>query len=110
MRRIKILLLLCVMVPVFGCVSQAPNPRADLVASQKVFAATVDSLTILKHAGKFNTEETEQIGIFVNLGGSLLDQWAIAIKADIPQPGVIQSFQAVLNKLIEYQIQKGGEK
>ena len=108
MRRIKILLLLCVILTC-GCISQAPNPRADLVASQKIFAATVETLTALQQAGKFSAEDTEQIGIFVNLGGSLLDQWAIAIKADIPQPGVIQSFQAVLNKLIEYQITKGGD-
>ena len=100
-------LLLCFLLLAAGCM-WAENPRADLLASQKVFAATVDSLTALQQAGKFSAEETEQIGIFVNLGGSLLNQWAIAIKSDIQQPEIIQSFQVVLNKLIEYQIQKGG--
>ena len=104
----SLVLLLCFLLLTSGCISSQPNPRADLVVSQKVFVATVDSLTALQQAGKFSAEDTEQIGIFVNLGGSLLDQWAIAIKSDIPQPDIIQSFQFVLNKLIEYQITKGG--
>jgi len=102
-------LLLCAMLLTSGCISAQQNPRADLLASQKVFAATVDSMTALQQAGKFTTEETEQIGIFINLGHGLLDQWEIAIKSDIPQPDIIRSFQVVLNKLIEYQIQKGGD-
>jgi len=105
----SLVLLLCFLLLTSGCISSQPNPRADLVVSQKVFAATVESLTALQQAGKFRAEDTEQIGIFVNLGGSLLDQWAIAIKSDIPQPDIIQSFQVVLNKLIEYQITKGGD-
>ena len=102
-------LLLCAMLLTSGCISTQPNPRADLLASQKIFAATVDSLTAMKQAGKFTLEESEQIGIFVNLGGGLLDQWLIAVKSGIDSPDIIKSFQEVLNKLIEFQVQKGGE-
>jgi hypothetical protein len=102
-------ILLCTMLLTSGCISSQPNPRADLLASQKIFTATVDSLTAMKQAGKFTTEEAEQIGTFVNLGGGLLDQWLIAIKSGVTNPDIIKSFQEVLNKLIEYQIKKGGD-
>jgi hypothetical protein len=103
-----VVLLLCFLLLTSGCISSQPNPRADLVASQKIFAATVDSLTALQQAGTFSAEETEQIGIFINLGGGLLDQWEIAVKSGITSPDIIESFQEVLNKLIEYQVKKGG--
>ena len=88
--------------------SRAPNPRADLVAAQKVFAATIDSLTALQQAGKFTADETTQISLFVNLGHDYLETWTASIKAGEDNAVTIQSFQAVLNKLIEYSLREGG--
>lgn len=107
--NLSMLLLLCAMLIAGGCISAQPNPRADLVASQKIFAATVDSLTALQQAGKFSAGQAEQISIFVDIGDGLLDQWLIAVKSGVTSPDIIKSFQEVLNKLIEYQIQKGGD-
>ena len=101
-------LLLCCLLLASGCISQTENPRANLVASQKVFVATVDSLTVLLEADKFTAEEANEIGIFINLGGQYMTQWAAAVKAGQSNPGIVQSFQVVVNKLIEYQIMKGG--
>lgn len=102
-------LLLCSLLLAAGCISAQQNPRADLVASQKIFAATVDSLTALQQAGKFTAEETKEIGIFIDLGHEYLKQWAEAVKAGQSNPNIVQSFQIVLNKLIEYQITQGGD-
>ena len=100
-------LMLCCMLMTSGCISQTENPRANLVASQKVFVATVDSLTVLLEADKFTAEEANEIGIFINLGGQYMTQWAASVKAGQSNPGIVQSFQVVLNKLIEYQLSKG---
>jgi len=102
-------LLLCFLVLTSGCISTQPNPRADLAASQKIFTATVDSLTALIQAGKFTADEKEQIVLLAKLGEDYLIQWEIAIKAGRDSPDIIQSLQVVLNKLIEYQILKGVE-
>ncbi|MCJ7778849.1 MAG: hypothetical protein MUP16_11120 [Sedimentisphaerales bacterium] len=107
---LAMVLLLCSLLLVGGCISAQPNPRADLVASQKIFAATVDSLTALQQAGKFTAEETKEIGIFIDLGHEYLDQWSIAVKAGQFNPNIAQSVQVVLNKLIEYQITVGTPK
>ena len=102
-------LLLCVMLIAGGCISAQQNPRANLVASQKIFAATVDSLTALIEADKFTSEEASQIVLLANLGQVYLGQWKIEVKAGRDSPNIIQSFRVVLNKLIEYQIMKGGD-
>ena len=108
MRRLKVFLLLIILTA-GGCMDQAQNPRADLVASQKVFTATVDSLTALLQAGKFTGDESAQIDLFVHLGHGYLETWAASIKAGEDNTVTIQSFQAVLNKLIEYSLTEGGD-
>ena len=100
-------LLLCCMLLASGCISQTENPRANLIAQQKVFVATVDSLTVLLEADKFTEQEANEIGIFIKLGGQYMTQWAASVKAGQSNPGIVQSFQVVLNKLIEYQLSKG---
>ena len=101
-------LLMCCMLLTSGCWQQQ-NPRADLVASQKVFTATVSSLTVLVEADRINDDELKEISIYIGLGQDYLKKWAEAVKAGNDRPDIIQSFQIVLNKLIEYQVLKEGE-
>jgi len=105
---LSMLLLLCAMLLTSGCMSQQ-NPRADLVASQKIFVATVDSLTVLIEADKFTSEEVNQIVLLASIGRDYLGQWEIEVKAGRDGPNIVQSFRVVLNKLIEYQLQKEGD-
>ena len=91
-----------------GCGLFPSNPRAQLLASQKTFVATVDSLTALQQAGKFSQEETERLTVLIHAGQQYLNEWQTAVQAGQSHPDVIQSFQTVLDTLIEYNLQKGG--
>lgn len=100
-------LLLCFLLLAAGCM-WAENPRADLLASQKTFSATVDTLTALQIAGKFSPEETEQLTILIHQGQRCLLEWETAIKAGRDSPDVIELFQGVLEQLIDYNLAKEG--
>ncbi len=89
-----------------GCQLFQTSPRAELVAAEKTFSATVDSLTALQQAGKFSVQETGQITILVHEGKQYLDQWHAAVLAGQSRPDVIQSFRVVLDALIEHQREK----
>jgi len=102
----SMVLLLCLLLLASGCI-WAENPKADLLASQKTFSATVDTLTALQISGKFSPEETEQLTILIHQGQQCLLEWETAIKAGRDSPSVIGLFQTVLEKLIDYNIQKG---
>lgn len=91
-----------------GCNQFASNPNAELLASQKAFTATVDSLTALQKAGKFNPQETQQLTVLIHQGQDYLIKWRAALKAGQSKPDVIAAFQTVLQKLIEVNTQKGG--
>ena len=91
-----------------GCSIFAGNPKAELLASQKTFSATVDSLTALQQAGKFTPQETAQLTILIHQGQQYLDQWHEAVKVGQPRPDIIAAFQVVLDSLIQTNIQKGG--
>jgi len=101
-------LILCSML-IFGGCMWAGNPKADLLASQKTFAATVDSLTALQIAGKFEPEETEHLTVLIHSGQDYLIAWEEALKAGNEQPDTIELFQSVLDQLLEYNLRKGGE-
>ncbi len=92
-----------------GCNSPfAGNPKAEFKAAALTFSATVDSLTALQQAGKFSPEETQQLTTLIHQGQAYLDQWQAALKAGQPKPDVILAFQAVLDKLVQVNAQKGG--
>jgi len=101
-------LLLCAIL-IFGCETFKSDPKAELLASQKTFSATVDSLTILQVAGKFSTEETEQLTVLIHQGQDYLIEWEGALKAGSTRPDAISLFQAVLDQLLEYELAKGGD-
>ncbi len=89
-----------------GCQVFQANPRAELLAAEKTFSATVDSLTALQRAGQLTAQETAQITILVHQGKQHLDQWHAAVLAGQVRPDVIESFQVVLDALIQHQAQK----
>jgi len=103
----SLMLLLCFLLLASGCI-WAENPKADLLASQKTFSATVDTLTALQQAGKFTPDETEQITNLIHSGQNYLIVWQEALKTGNTKPDVIELFKSVLEKLIDYNIQKGG--
>ncbi|HUS74307.1 MAG TPA: hypothetical protein VMY06_14700 [Sedimentisphaerales bacterium] len=103
----SLVLLLCFLLLAAGCM-WAENPKADLLASQKTFSATVDSLTALQISGKFSPEETGQLTILIHQGQQSLIEWEAAIKAGRDSPDVIELFQAVLTQLIDYNLAKEG--
>ena len=104
---VAVSLLLCFLLLTGGCFSQ--NPRANLLASQKSFTATVDSLTALQQAGKFNAEEAENITLLIHSGQRYLSLWKLSVTEGRDNPAAISMFQDILNQLIEYQVKKGGE-
>lgn len=101
---IYLLLSLCVT----GC-SPAfkSNPEAQLLSSQKSFAATVRILTDLQMAGEFEPEETEQISMLIHAGEDYLVEWQNALEQNESKPNVIYKFNEVMRKLFYYQLEKG---
>lgn len=96
-----LMVLLSLMV-IGGC----SDPNAQLLASQKIFIATVDNLTTLQQAGEFTPEETTQISLAIHQAKTYLDQWYEANKAGQPRPDIIAAFNAYLDELIRYQASK----
>jgi len=104
--KILIALLFCTTI---GCNTLQQDPRAELVAAQKTFAATVDSLTAMQKLGKFTPEEKQQLTVLIHQGQDYLEQWQVAVITGQARPDVIQIFQDILDKMIEYKISKGGD-
>lgn len=100
-------LILCSLL-IFGCETFQQDPRAELLAAQKTFSATVDSLTVLHRAGKINQEDTQMLTVLIHQGQDYLIAWEEALKAGNPKPDVIWEFQKILDKLIDYQLAKEG--
>ena len=105
-KKTLVCILLCFLLLTSGCL-WAENPKADLLASQKTFTATVDSLTALQNAGKFEPEDTEHLTVLIHSGQGYLIAWEDALKAGNDRPDAIALFQAVLDQLLEYSIEKG---
>lgn len=78
-------------------------PKHQFLAAQKVYCATVDSLTTLKQQGKFSEKDTAGIILAVDEGAALLSQWKAAIDAGQPTLDYYTAFQGVLDKMLAYQ-------
>jgi hypothetical protein len=102
-----VVLMLC-SVLIFGCNTFSNNPKAELLAAQKTFTATVNSLTVMHKAGKISDEEAAQLTVLIHQGQGYLIAWEDALKAGNPRPDVIPKFKAVLDKLLDYEIAKEG--
>lgn len=90
-----------------GC--WANNPRANLLASQKLFSASVDSLTASVQAGKFSGDEITQIDTIIHQGQGILEKWEVALRANEDASTWEHLFDAVVGQLAEYQ-EKAKEK
>lgn len=91
---------MCLLLLLPGC---ATDERARLHASQEVFAATVDTLTIMRQAGEFDPNEIERLDVLIHLGGDLLGQWKARVLAGEPSPGADDQFLAILEAIQTYQ-------
>jgi len=82
-----------------GC---AANEREQLLASQKLFAATVDTLTLMRQAGDFDAAQIERLNIIIHQGGDFLATWEWRVLAGQQSPGARDQFQTILEALQEY--------
>ena len=80
---------------------QTTNPKNDLLFAQNAFLRTVNSLTILRDAGKFDEGEIIEIKALISTGDRLLDIWTDAVLEgkEIPPSDV---FETILLQLIAY--------
>jgi hypothetical protein len=108
MRTLKIALIFVLLLSACSPVLKQ-QPNAKLLAAQKTFVAVVNSLTILQNAGKFSTEETEQIAILIHSGEAYLIEWENALKDNKVSSILfyIEGFNIVLQALVDYQLAKG---
>jgi len=90
--------LMCFAAVLVACVSS--NPGADLKATQKTFAATVRSLTVLKNAGKLNKEEIKDTTELINKVNNGLKDWETAYAAGLIKPELSQTVKKFLTALI----------
>ena len=99
MRR-KLITLLLLMAFLGGCVST--NQKNDLLFAQNTFLRTVNSLTILRDAGKFDEEEVAKIKVLIKTGEAILDEWTESVLAGKDPPSTISVFETILLELIRY--------
>lgn len=98
MKRKAIWLLCLLMVTSAGCALRK-DPNAELVASAKVFSATVNVLTELKAQGQLGSDEIEDIGAMIHLGEKYLLQWRAAIEAGEIDADAMTAFRMILGEL-----------
>ena len=87
---------------VAGCVVQ--SPRVQLKNDTLTFTTLVDTLATLREAGKFSTDEIDQIEVFIVIGNKLLDQRIEAMLAKKPPPNVTEKLNVVFIELMKYQL------
>lgn len=100
LKKVTPILVLAGLVTLSGCANLIENPRGELLAYQKTFTATVNTLSDLKEAGKINDVEAVTIGVLIHQGQTYLDEWHKAVLAGQSRPDVITSFKGILNQLI----------
>lgn len=92
-----------------GCLWQN-SPRADLLASQKIFTATVESLTVASQAGQIGDDEIIIIDGLIQTGNSVLKTWEKTVLGDGDvSDAMLDTFQNILNDLIAWQVQIDSE-
>lgn len=101
MKRTRMILMLICLLVSSGCVNQ-PNPKGDLLLAQNSFLRAVNSLTILREAGKFSEDDIARIKVAVISGDKFLDQWTEAVLEGKEFPDAIGLFENILQELIKY--------
>ena len=98
MTKRKMLVLMCLLA-ISGC-AQPLGPKGQLLFAQTTFARTVNSLTVLKD--KFSEKDIENIDKIIKKGDELLDEWTDSVLLGEDMPQAIETFNTIINKLIEY--------
>jgi len=93
-----------------GCASMQNNPRAEYLASLRVFTATVDSLAQLQQAGKFNETETARLLVVIGQARDYFNQWEPAAKAGQARPEIAEAVSKILNELLAIELAKDGDR
>ena len=94
-----------------GCVSNSPppTPEAKLLIAQKSFAAIVRSLIVALEAGEISKGDIQPITEIIVEGQNYLIRWEMKMKeGGVNPPGIVDPFNRLLEKLVAYQIGKGG--
>jgi len=91
-----------------GCANMQSNPRAEYLASLRVFTATVDSLAQLQRAGKFSDTETARVLAVIEQGREYFNLWEPAAGAGQPRPDIAGAVSAILDELLAIELAKDG--
>lgn len=91
-----------------GC-AWPSNPRGDLLASQKVFAATVRTLAQASRAGQIGDDEFVIIDGLITEAHGVLKNWQANVEAGIEDPGPIMTFNQLLGNLAEWAAKYGDD-
>lgn len=90
-----------------GC--QTVSPRAELRLAQISFEGVVRSLTDMQKAGQIGKDEQAVISQLIHVGEEKLDEWQITVLTEDRRPAAAELFGSILNKLIQYDIEHGGD-
>jgi hypothetical protein len=86
-----------------GC-AWPDNPKANLLASQKLYTATVQSLTTVYRAGKVSETDAKKIDVLIHEGNSFLLQWEADVASGANSNVAEQAFKYVLMKLTGFKV------
>ena len=102
MKTKLIILAMCLLVS--GCM-QGLSPRAELKYTTMTFTRVVNSLAILKEAGKFSEDDIAKMVVFMDSGYALLEEWNKAVKSGTRSPSTIDAVNIVIENLIRYKLE-----
>jgi hypothetical protein len=82
-----------------GC---GASPAKRYEAAARLYTGTVDALSTLRDAGEFDAVEREAITAAIKHGYLYLQQWNSALDGNEPYVEAQQSFEMVMEALLEY--------
>jgi len=92
-----------------GCGAEwREDPKAELLVAQKTFTAVVNAMTDLRRAGKLNDDDVKIVAELILTAQEELHRWQAAVEAGQPPPTTLEGFRAVLARLIQIELDKGG--
>lgn len=91
-----------------SCAVQGLTPRTELKYADISYTRIVNSLTILKEAGKFSEDDIDNIIVFTESGYALLKKWTQSVKSGTRPPNTIDAFNIVIENLIKYKLEGEG--
>lgn len=86
------------------------DPRAEVVAAQRIFASTVNDLAILREQGIFTVEQADQITLTIANCREYLDKWQDDVEAGKPRPEAWDTIQGLLSDLAKLKGDVNGQR